>query len=635
MTGQVNREWEAFMAGASAAPTVRAVVAASWSRSKNLRISTSRRKAPLAEEGELYRQRGANRTLLDAAGPALSHSRALLADSGSMMILTDATGLIMETQGDRRVMDEGCANHLQRGGRWREDDIGTNAIGTALAEDRPVQIRGSEHFAQDVKRWTCAAVPLHDPADHSLLGIIDISGPAAHFNPQSLALAASLGREIEAILDRGLKIEHERLLSWFLTRRGRWLSNDMVVIDRHGRLVHATTDSARFLGTAAWEPGLLKGLPLEQWREILARRHPGTALEPCFHDGELLGAVLVGEGHGKAHAVGTVASSKARTTGDSFGAILGESEAMHAARERALRIAMSGLPVLIEGETGVGKELFARAIRDAARPADAPFVPVNCGGIPHDLIASELFGYTRGSFTGADEKGRGGRILAADGGTLCLDEIGEMPLDLQPYLLRVLEDRMVYPIGSSIGTQVELHIISMTNRDLLREVEAGSFRSDLFYRIAAARLTIPPLRERGEDVLLLTRHFASEAARRLDCAEPGFDPETLALLRAYRWPGNVRELRNVIEVLVALSRGYPIQPDDLPNEIRMQSATPFAPAPSGGNDLRNLERAAIITCLEACAGNCTEASRRLGISRSTLYVRLAEYGIARPHSRRL
>jgi transcriptional regulator with PAS, ATPase and Fis domain len=316
-----------------------------------------------------------------------------------------------------------------------------------------------------------------------------------------------------------------------------------------------------------------------------------------------------------------------------FEEILGESVVMQKTRERARKMATAGAPILIEGETGVGKELFARAIYGASQTAGGPFVPVNCGGMPRDLVGSEIFGYAKGAFTGAKEQGHAGKIEAADGGVLCLDEIGEMPLDLQPFLLRVLEDGVVYRLGSNEGRAVRIRLVAMTHRDLLAEVNAGRFRRDLYYRIASMRLLIPPLHDRGDDVVLLGHHFASLVAAGLNRPVPRFDDKVLDLFRSYSWPGNVRELRNVIENMVLLGESSELQIEDVPVEVRRQ-VNPFAalalePSSSASPKLKQNERAAIESALAKTGGKLTAAAKLLGIARATLYRKLAHYGIAR------
>jgi len=242
----------------------------------------------------------------------------------------------------------------------------------------------------------------------------------------------------------------------------------------------------------------------------------------------------------------------------------------------------------------------------------------------------------QGAFTGAREQGHAGKIEAADGGVLCLDEIGEMPLELQPYLLRVLEDGVVYRIGSNEGRSVRVRLICMTNRNLLAEAEAGRFRRDLYYRIAVLRLTIPPLRSRGDDVVLLAHHFAGLAAARLEQPLPQFDDQVLRIFRLYSWPGNVRELRSVVENMILLGNPDRLEIDDVPMEVREQVSRPIVAlspeqqSSSVSPNLKLSERVAIEAAVAEARGNLTNAAKRLGIARSTLYRKLDEYGIARP-----
>jgi transcriptional regulator of acetoin/glycerol metabolism len=631
--------WERFLARDSRPAGVPVALLASWERSKEFGVRTDLTEAPLAGEPEIFRRRAANVDLLEVARPALDRSGAFLADASSMMILADASGFIVETAGDPRVVDAGRRNHLELGGRWDESVIGTNAIGTALTDGRPTRISGAEHFCEDVQRWTCAAVPVRHPIDGELLGVVDISGPAATFSPQDAALAAAIGREIEASLSSAARLEHELLFQRFVSKRSIWLSEEILVVDRRGFLVHAAQETASKLNGSNPEAlirdvrRLIGTSPLETWEENCRRRFPNASLE-IVKDGDAALGCLIVLHQGRSRSAASLAVKPSSEVNVNFNEILGESAAMREARSRARKLAANTLPILIEGETGVGKELFARAIKAAGLAAGGPFVPLNCGGMPRDLIASELFGYAKGAFTGADENGRVGKIEQADGGVLCLDEIGEMPLDLQSYLLRVLEDGMVYRVGDRLGRRVDIRILSMTNRDLTAEIAAGRFRRDLYYRIAAARVRIPPLRERGEDVVALAERFAAIAAGRLGRQAPSFSARLLARLRAYHWPGNVRELRNVVDAMVALADSDGLDIDDLlPELLAGEPSVPGLPASSvpaddasaAKDNLKSAERAAIFAQVRACGGNLTQAAKRLGIARSTLYLRLAEY----------
>ncbi|MFZ5510799.1 MAG: sigma-54-dependent transcriptional regulator [Pseudomonadota bacterium] len=298
--------------------------------------------------------------------------------------------------------------------------------------------------------------------------------------------------------------------------------------------------------------------------------------------------------------------------------IVGTSEAITSLCQMLRRVASMPSTVLLQGESGVGKEVAARALHSMSSRAQRPFVPVNCAAISAELIESELFGHVKGAFTGATEAHHG-LFYYAQGGTLFLDEIGDLPLAMQTKLLRVLEDRMIRPVGSTREIPVDIRIVAATNRDLAEEVRRGRFRADLFYRLDVVNITIPPLRERREDVAVLARHFSSQLAAQLGLPPVPLDAATLARLQAYDWPGNVRELRNLVERSLILGY-FPV--DTLPEP---------PPAPEGGAKaaaaLEEVERSHILGVLAECGGNKSEAARRLGISRKTIERKCAQWGI--------
>jgi transcriptional regulator with PAS, ATPase and Fis domain len=286
------------------------------------------------------------------------------------------------------------------------------------------------------------------------------------------------------------------------------------------------------------------------------------------------------------------------------------------------------VPVLIEGETGVGKELLARAIHGEEGEA-TPFIAFNCAAASKELLASELFGHVRGAFTGATSEGRPGRFELADGGTLCLDEIGELPLDLQPVLLRVLEEGIVYRLGDSQPRRVDVRLLALTNRNLREEIEAGRFRRDLYHRISVTRLHIPPLRDRGGDLDLLVERFGRHLATRHQVPARDFPAEVLAALRGYAWPGNVRELRNMVESLLLMSEGGPVALEDLPPELADQATAPddAGLGPDRPENLHAAERELIAAAIRKHHHNFVKAARALGISRSTLYRKVQSLGL--------
>jgi DNA-binding NtrC family response regulator len=291
-----------------------------------------------------------------------------------------------------------------------------------------------------------------------------------------------------------------------------------------------------------------------------------------------------------------------------------ESAAMRRVVATVAVVAPSSAPVLILGESGVGKEVIAQMIHHWSPRAEGPLIAANCAGLPESLIESELFGHAKGAFTGASQA-RQGYFRAADGGTLFLDEIGELPLHLQPKLLRALESQQITPVGTDAPVAVDTRLIAATNRDLGREVSEGRFREDLYYRINVVELVVPPLAERQDDILPLARQFAVQFAG----TPVRLSPQAIQCLLAYRWPGNVRELRNAIQRSCLLCRGDVILPEHLPPKVAALASGPVA---SAAGRLSQVERAAIVATLEECQGNRTHAAKKLGISRRALIYKL-------------
>jgi len=295
--------------------------------------------------------------------------------------------------------------------------------------------------------------------------------------------------------------------------------------------------------------------------------------------------------------------------------------------ELVRRVAPTSATVLIRGESGTGKELIAKAIHHASDRARGPFVAINCGALPETLLESELFGHVRGAFTGASGTKKG-LFEEADGGTLLLDEIGEMAPSLQVKLLRALQSGEIRPVGSTQAITVDVRVVAATNRDLEQLIRQGGFREDLFYRLNVIPVTLPPLRERREDIPLLAEHFLGRAAQRLG-RSLRLGPAAVDRLLRYPWPGNVRELENAIERAAILARDQTIEPDDLPPHVTGGVILGPAPGLEREHTLAEAERAHIIQTLERCGGNHSRAAEMLGIGRTTLWRKLKEYGLDR------
>jgi two-component system NtrC family response regulator len=314
-----------------------------------------------------------------------------------------------------------------------------------------------------------------------------------------------------------------------------------------------------------------------------------------------------------------------------FGAIIGQSKPLMRVLEMASRVAARNSVVLIRGETGTGKELLARAIHHNSPRAHAPFVTINCGAIPKDLLESELFGHTKGAFTGA-AAAKPGRVESAGGGTLFLDEVGDLPLELQVKILRLIQHGEIEKVGAPAPVRVNVRIIAATHRNLQAMIEEGSFREDLYYRLAVVPLELPPLRERPEDIPELVQHLFLKLKRKHGLPDLRLSSSVLPWFTDYRWPGNVRELENVIERLVVLATGDEIQPADLPEGLRKAHQQPEVfelPLPPQGISLESVEREIILRALNKFDWNQTQTARYLDISRRTLIYRMEKHGLRR------
>jgi len=634
----VANSWERFLQDRPLpGSSVRNVVLDSWRRSRSEAVDPSTGSAPSADGERIFQLRARSRDLCQAAKPVLETLREILRESGTLIMLSDPSGTILDLNGETRARDAGEQINLAPGGCWSEELIGTNAIGTTIATHQAVQIYASEHYCIDVKHWTCAAAPILDPLGKNLLGVVDVSGVKETFHGHTLGLVISAAKQIEGVLARRDAELHGRLLEHAMDGFSRYRNDCVVLFDQRGRIVKTSgsMQQARELHGVR--------LPFEVGGQVTAldfavhpderiRQTPSWLRPEWLHpvrssDGDLGMLLVIPIGAPRQQTVSMPAPA-ARNSDDGFAEIIGTSQAIATAKARARRIAPLDLPVLLLGETGAGKEVFARAIHKASSKPDGPFIAVNCGALTRELLASELFGYAEGAFTGARRGGLPGKFEQADGGTLFLDEIGEMPLDMQPHLLRVLQDGVVVRLGDTKERKVAVRIVAATNRDLQTDASAGRFREDLFHRLCVVSLHLPPLRERPEDTEAIIGHLNQRLARKYGCPPKYIDPEVLRHLLRYRWPGNTRELQNVFEAMFALSDGDRIEISLLPTHIcapavdAVLARSEAAPAMTIGR-LAEMERTAINTAIASAQGNLSAAARTLGISRSTLYVKLA------------
>ncbi|TPM93821.1 sigma-54-dependent Fis family transcriptional regulator [Mesorhizobium sp. B2-1-3A] len=650
------RAWESFLADAPKCARdpvhVRSLIHDSWYRSATGGINAQGIEAPLnSDRDEIEYLTRANAELLSAARRSFASLGPLLEGTGAMLVLADSDGVLIDAIGDKKTLHNGQDIHLGIGGKWNEDAVGTNGIGTALWTGEPIFVHAAEHFCAGIKSWTCAGAPIRDPLDGKIIGVVDLSGYSPIFRPHNTALVAATARQIEKALAEQQQEQRTRLLEAFISSAPSYRRKDgLVIVDHRGRAIFCNNvpngDTTEMMD-GPMEPGRgrwLMNLPASGSDTDLANALPAHLrschVTPLKLDGDLRGAALVFPSVPAVSTMTVIRREENKHLRTAAAMIVGESEKLLAAVDVASRVAGSNgvTSLLIEGETGVGKELFARLVHAGSRRTENdPFIAMNCGAITKELFGSELFGHVGGAFTGASREGKPGIFELANGGVLSLDEIGELPLEIQPFLLRVLEERVVHRIGDSRGRPVDVRLVASTNRDLKQEVAAGRFRSDLYYRIGAVSIHVPALRERGDDVLLLVEHFNRKIAKLAGNDPLEFSNDALDALLAYRWPGNVRELKNLVERLHILARGGTIDLQDLPGEISagnrdtmaMHGDHPATMLEAPVCTFEDAERQAIKNALVAESGNLSKVALRLGISRPTLYRKLGQYGIRR------
>lgn len=603
-------QWELSVVAGLPAREVRDDVQSSWARSTGAGVSPTLRAAPqeLSEDALLTVRRESD--WLELAEQVLAPQLPLVRDSGHVLTLFDAQGRMLSARGDPRILDGLQDIHFSPGANWSERVAGTNGPGTALASGRSVHIIGAEHFCAAWHPWHCAATPIHG-ADDAIIGALDVSGAQQAAQPWSLHFAQLLAGYVEHALRARTAHWREVLFARFAESATRWPDALVAVTDHQGRVLMANP--------GARARGCPKRVELQAGQVRRSPEVPAWLAQAQVHEvrdeGVRIGACLVGA---EARPRSTRRTGRTSPTRYTFEDLLGRTAALNKAVEVALVTAPTNLPVFLLGESGVGKEVLAQSIHSASVRRSGPFIAVNCAALSPELIESELFGYVGGAFSGARAEGRVGRFEAAEGGTLFLDEVGELPPQAQAALLRVLQEGEVTPVGENLPRRVDVRVLAATNRPLEQAVRAGKFRLDLFHRLSVVAITLPPLRERLDDLSQLVAHLAERIK-----VEQGLSltlgSGVLDAFRAYAWPGNVRELENVLRRLAVVASGRVATCADLPDSMAVACR---GPAP----DAEAHRLAAVIDA----APNMTEAAARLGITRSTLYRQLGRLGL-KPH----
>jgi sigma-54 dependent transcriptional regulator, acetoin dehydrogenase operon transcriptional activator AcoR len=573
-----------------------------------------------------------------------------IAGSGFAVILADTQGAVLSTITDPALQREFRHAGLSLGALWDERHEGTNGIGTCLAEAGPVTVHREEHFRGYNLTLSCSAAPILDPHG-GILAVLDAS--TANSSDSRLIQRHTMALvNMSAHLISRWNFLNEYRHSWILRFHSRpefvgLLHEALMAIDDEGNILAVNESALVQLGCSTRRS--LVGEPIGKYfqfnfgaLEQRARFEP-SAIWPVRDVAHGRRFFAIAREPARAADCGRVSLSSAPGA-----AVEAPPEREHVGEDSQMRknlacgrqLFAKQVPILLHGATGTGKEAFAKSLHRGSLWSDKPFVTVNCAAIPESLIESELFGYTRGAFTGAAKEGRVGKILQSNGGTLFLDEIGDMPLMLQTRLLRVIEEREVVPLGSEQAIPVNLHVISATHRDVLQMIQNGEFREDLYYRLNGVTLHLPLLRDRGDKADLIRALLREENA-----GQDGIkiDEDAFRKLMHYSWPGHIRQLRNVLRTAAALCRDGIIRASNLPQEILDTEPRP-APLIASNTEpvaavaesspsaaLREAECAALLRELERMRWNISRTAQTLGISRNTLYRKIHKHRILLEH----
>ncbi len=571
--------------------------------------------------GALTAQKEKNSLFLDAALSPLEKMKEVIEESKMMALLVDPEGYVLSLTGNKGVLHDARRINFVEGVRWTEEEVGTNAIGTALQTGEAVMISGTEHYSVASHHWSCSAAPIHSD-DGKLLGIIDVSCPVDSTHPFMLGMVSSLAHTIE----RELSVRAHKHKMELIHKCIDFIeTNQPLIVCDDQKMVVSSSKSVRqripdIVGMKVNEL-LQYGFRIETETPIFSDDHKNL-IGMCVHLSEEM-----------LRKPGEPFLSFFSPKSFYFEGEAGTSQTFQRTLNDMKRVAPTDASVYILGETGTGKELIAKAIHENSSRKDGPFIALNCGAIPKDLMESELFGYVEGAFTGAKRQGYKGKFEQANNGTLFLDEIGEIPPSMQVALLRVLQERKVIPVGGTKEIPLNIRIITATHRDLLQLVNEGTFRQDLYYRLHVYPMYVPPLRERKEDIPHLVRYFCEKNNWTIKGLDECFDR-----LLEYEWPGNIRELFNVLERLQIVSPNGWINPSPISELLPELNAGHSLPGPSVPERERTdhspqltfrekIQKDMMMEALQKTKGNVSLAAKLLDIPRSTFYKRLQKFNL--------
>lgn len=635
MLAGMKERWMGYMNNEINSKDIRADIFESWERCRKMKVNHLAGYGKRAGESQLKESVLKRQELIKLSRPIMENVFEMVKNTSYSVVLTDENGIIIDLIINKDIMDFHSSLNFVKGSLWDEKSVGTNAIGTCLAINKPIQVIGAEHYCEYHHKWTCSAAPIHN-SKGEIIGSFDISGRAEDVQTHTFGIAASSADCIEKQL---VISESYNLVDTTFDS----ILDGIMVIDSNMKIVKINNKIPKLFHMDEKDifniniNKILNGAEIE--KDIFERKNKlsfsdltisidnkkiecSLSISPLTEGKVVTGAViLMREAKQVIKEVSKLAGFKANFTFDNIITVNGK---MNEIINTAKKISKTNCSVLIEGESGVGKELYAQSIHNESYRRKGPFVAINCSAIPKELFESELFGYESGSFTGAMKGGRPGKFELARGGTIFLDEIGEIPQEVQPKLLRVLDNNKIVRIGGTYERELDVRVISATNRNLFDEVAKGSFRQDLYFRLNVINLRIPPLRKRKEDILELAGYFLQSLnyenrdVNNKKTFSKGFENK----LAEYEWAGNVRELKNIIQRAYYMAEGEIIKNVSLPLNKATKSVRETATL-----NLKDIERDSIVQALSFNNRNVLKAAKDLNISKATIYRKIKAYSI--------
>ncbi|NMD69863.1 sigma-54-dependent Fis family transcriptional regulator [Bacillus sp. DNRA2] len=638
-TKELTQLWEKFISKSWSTfeiEKIRNNVFDSWKRCQEIGVDPRQQQASTALSDDELKQFWQNAELFQIAKPIIDDYFKKMTGTGYLITLADNDGHIVYVKGETSLMRAAEKMNFAQGVDWSEAGAGTNAIGTSITTKSPIQILSAEHFCEGCHPWTCSSAPIIHPFTNEVLGAIDFTGFWGNAQPHTLGLAVSLAQVIEQQLSKQYFKIYQKLTESYFHGISKWKSEYVLIINDSLMVAKSSMKLQEKLN-------LPQGSNLQDspniyhtiYHHMMKIEHTNPIMpenvfiddfqlikiKPIYYQERLAGYRIVF----KEKPQSIIKQIHKIPDNSPWDEVIGTSKLFLAAIHKCQKAAVSAVPILLLGESGTGKERIAQCIHQSSQRTNQPFIAINCGAIQKELIASELFGYEKGSFTGALKEGKQGKFEEANGGTLFLDEIGEMPLDLQVHLLRVLQEKEITRVGSSKRIPVNVRIVAATNKNLFELSKNGLFREDLLFRLNVVSVNIPPLRERENDLTLVTEYFLKIFSVRYNKEIAELDKEVVDFLSHYHWPGNIRELQNVLEHAVLFCENGVIEMTDLPSYLlEGQKISSNAPELSM---LDHEERKVLVKLLEETSWNLSAVAKRLNIARSTLYRKLRKYQI--------